>query len=99
MATAFPGFSAALEEDPEAAAVLEHPGTPSEVEGDSLIGRLSEELRLADRKPLLPSDPEGRVTRVGLVSLPPPVPPVSMPTPGLSSPVPRILKKTIEYTS
>ena len=66
MATALPGFSAFVEDEAtEAAAAV---FVVSEV--DSLTGRLSDELRFDERKPLPPADPEGSVTRVGLESLP-----------------------------
>ena len=69
MATALPGFSAFVEDEAtEAAAAAAAVFVVSEV--DSLTGRLSDELRFDERKPLPPADPEGSVTRVGLESLP-----------------------------
>ena len=69
MATALPGFSAFVEDEAtEAAAAAAAVVAVSEV--DSLTGRLSDELRFDERKPLPPADPEGSVTRVGLESLP-----------------------------
>ena len=69
MATALPGFSAFVEDEAtEAAAAAAAVVVVSEV--DSLTGRLSDELRFDERKPLPPADPDGSVTRLGLESLP-----------------------------